>query len=71
MPHDADPCFGCLQLVTRPRTAPWCLRGAFYGQVGCLRKPPRDLVSTGHTGAVAPPDPVRGRSRRAAKRRAS
>ncbi len=38
MTERGDPCSGCDQLEQRPRTAPWCRRGAFYGQVGCLRQ---------------------------------
>jgi len=34
---DHDPCYACPQLVNRPHVAPYCARGAHYGQTGCLR----------------------------------
>lgn len=34
---DHDPCHGCPRLVTRPSLAPWCERGTYYGETGCVR----------------------------------
>jgi len=38
-PRSMDPCYACPQLVNRPHVAPYCARGAHYGQVGCVRQP--------------------------------
>jgi hypothetical protein len=55
---DRDPCHACPQLVVRPNMAPWCQRGAHYGQTGCLRN------AQARMDARAPRDPPLTRAQR-------
>lgn len=55
---DRDPCAGCANLIDqRPGIRPYCQRGAEYGQVGCVRNPPRGRPPE-HTGELPPRRPA-------------
>ena len=53
---DRDPCQGCTSLAIREGIRPYCIRGAQYGQLGCVRKVPRGPMhqAPGHDGDLSP-----------------